>query len=325
MFRRTVERISFVIGGALLGAIGFYEYEKLGPKLPAPLPTLKPPLTSTVKFPWSEWRNTTIDDLFERDAYIVSYNRRLRHPNWVLEHLTKESLKRGEGVDRNKSRFLEDQDIPEKFRARLADYVKSGYDRGHMAPAGDAKFSQEALDQTFLLSNIAPQVGNGFNRDYWAHFEEFCRRLIYNEGFENIYVFTGPAYLPKKENDKWYVKYEVIGSTSVPTHFYKVILADRANKNDLSKRFYALGAFLMPNERISDTTPLKVYEVSLDDLERVTGLTFLNQYIKDSSVPLCDSKASKCIVVANPKHIKEELRSVLPEPLKDKSESSTEN
>ncbi|CAB4374415.1 unnamed protein product [Rhizophagus irregularis] len=322
MFRRTVERISFVIGGALLGAIGLYEYEKLGPKLPAPLPTLKPPLTSIVpEFPWTGWRDTAINDLFERDAYITSYNRRLRHPNWVLEHLTEESLKRGEGVDRSKSRFLEDLDIPEKFRARLADYVKSGYDRGHMAPASDAKFSQVAMDQTFLLTNIAPQVGNGFNRDYWAHFEEFCRRLIYKEGFENVYVFTGPAYLPKKENDKWYVKYEMIGSIAVPTHFYKVILADRADRDDPKKRFYALGAFLMPNERISDTTPLQVYNVTLDSLERTTGLTFLNQDIVDKSVPLCSVEASKCIIVANPKHIKEELRSVLPEPLKDKSET----
>jgi endonuclease G len=149
--------------------------------------------------------------------------------------------------------------------------------------------------------------------------------LIYNEEFENVYVFTGPAYLPKKENNKWYVKYEMIGGIAVPTHFYKVILADRADKDDPSKRFYALGAFLMPNERISDTTPLKVYEVELEDLERTTGLTFLNQDIKENSVPLCGAKASKCIIVANPKHIKEELRSVLPEPLKDKSETSTKN
>jgi hypothetical protein len=59
MFRRTVERITFVIGGALLGAIGLYEYEKLGAKLPAPLPTFKPPLTSIPqKFPWPGWRDT---------------------------------------------------------------------------------------------------------------------------------------------------------------------------------------------------------------------------------------------------------------------------
>ena len=83
----------------------------------------------------------------------------------MFEHLTNESLTRKEGVDRSKSRFQEDENVPEKFRAKLLDYVKSGYDRGHMVPAGDAKFSQEAMDETFLLSNIAPQVGNGFNRD----------------------------------------------------------------------------------------------------------------------------------------------------------------
>ena len=74
-------------------------------------------------------------------------------------------MKRGEGVDRSKSQFREDEDIPKEFRAKVLDYVKSGYDRGHMVPAGDAKSSQEAMDETFLLTNVAPQVGNGFNRD----------------------------------------------------------------------------------------------------------------------------------------------------------------
>jgi endonuclease G, mitochondrial len=83
----------------------------------------------------------------------------------VFEHITKESLARGEGVDRSKSRFQEDEAIPEKFRAKLSDYFNSGYDRGHMVPAADAKTTQEALSETFLLSNVAPQVGNGFNRD----------------------------------------------------------------------------------------------------------------------------------------------------------------
>uniref|UniRef100_A0A1D1XKQ0 Endonuclease n=1 Tax=Anthurium amnicola TaxID=1678845 RepID=A0A1D1XKQ0_9ARAE len=322
MFRRTVERISSVVGGALLGAISFYEYEKLRPNLPIPLPTLKPNLASIPKeLPWTDWRDTAFNDLFVREAYIVSYNRRLRHPNWVLEHITEETLKRGEGVDRSKSRFLEDLDIPEKFRAKLTDYVKSGYDRGHMAPAGDAKFSQEAMDETFLLSNVAPQVGNGFNRDYWAHFEEFCRRLVYNEGFKDVYLFTGPAYLPKKdENDKWYVKYEMIGSIAVPTHYYKVILAAKDDPSKAGGRFYALGAFLVPNERISDTTPLTVFEVSIDSLERTTGLTFLNEKIIKDAIPLCNAEVSKCIIVANPKHVKEELRSALPEPSKIKSD-----
>ena len=61
--------------------------------------------------------------------------------------------------------FLEDPSEPPIFRARLADYRRSGYDRGHMAAAADQKQSQHAMDSTFLLSNMCPQVGDGFNRD----------------------------------------------------------------------------------------------------------------------------------------------------------------
>lgn len=91
----------------------------------------------------------------------------------VAEHLTLASLARpvvpGAGgplppVSREKSRFEEDEDVPKKWRAQLKDYFRSGYDRGHMAPAADAKGSQQAMDETFLLTNIAPQVGDGFNR-----------------------------------------------------------------------------------------------------------------------------------------------------------------
>lgn len=55
-------------------------------------------------------------------------------------------------------------------------------------PAADAKISQQAMDETFYLSNIAPQVGDGFNRHYWAYLEDFCRRLTSN--FEDVYIFT---------------------------------------------------------------------------------------------------------------------------------------
>lgn len=74
--------------------------------------------------------------------------------------------------------FLEDPSEPPIFRARLSDYRGSGYDRGHMAAAADMKHSQQAMDSTFLLSNMCPQVGAGFNRDYWARFEQFAVRLL---------------------------------------------------------------------------------------------------------------------------------------------------
>lgn len=102
---------------------------------------------------------------------------------------------------------MEDERIPEKFRAKMSDYFKSGYDRGHMVAAADAKFSQQAMNETFFLTNVAPQVGEGFNRDYWAHTEDFVRRLT--ERFADVYVFTVPLYLPKQDLDgKWKVSYE---------------------------------------------------------------------------------------------------------------------
>lgn len=83
----------------------------------------------------------------------------------MAEHLTVDSLKPSEGVGRGNSTFKEDSTVPDLYKAKLSDYLRSGYDRGHMAPAADCKHSQNAMDETFYLSNIAPQVGDGFNRD----------------------------------------------------------------------------------------------------------------------------------------------------------------
>nr|CAG8511454.1 6971_t:CDS:2 [Entrophospora candida] len=271
-----------------------------------------------------------IHDAIQRRAYITSYNRQYKHPDWTFEHLTKNSFPgkfQGEPndvkkdlvpVDRTKSRFQEDVIIPEKFRAKLVNYFKSGYDRGHMVPAGDVKTDQTSLDETFLLTNIAPQVGVGFNRDYWAHLEEFCRRLLFVENFTDVYVYTGTAYLPKKDPNtgKFYVKYEVIGNPpniSVPTHFYKVILAIK-NKNqkdivlnidkdskDGDDKIYALATFVLPNENIPSSTPISNFSVPLDALERTTGLTFFENLLTSKQVlHLCE--VIECKLVPNPKY-----------------------
>ena len=95
-----------------------------------------------------------VADILEHTAYISAYDRRLRHPAWTAEHLTAQSLTRPHGLDSNNGRgdrkfsvFKEDERIPDMFRAKLADYFRSGYDRGHMVPAADAKSSQRAMDE----------------------------------------------------------------------------------------------------------------------------------------------------------------------------------
>ncbi len=105
-----------------------------------------------------------IADVGARLGFVSGYDRQRRNPAWVAEQITPESLAHRDG-DRGRSSFHEDSDIPPKFRASLNDYFRSGYDRGHQVPAADCKFSQAAMDETFIMSNVCPQVGEGFNRD----------------------------------------------------------------------------------------------------------------------------------------------------------------
>lgn len=131
------------------------------------------------------------------------------------------------------------------------------------------------MDETFLLTNMCPQVGDGFNRDYWAHFEDFCRRLT--KPYPSIRIITGPLYLPHRTPDgKWVVEYEVIGNppnVAVPTHFFKVILGE--GKVGEPGSSIAVGAFILPNKEISNDTPLTEFEVPVEVVERASGLELL--------------------------------------------------
>lgn len=160
-------------------------------------------------------------------------------------------------------------------RSLNSDYKGSGYDRGHLAAAGNHRSHQIHVDQTFYLTNMAPQVGVGFNRDSWNRLESYVRKLVRKH--KNVYVctgryehsnrlkkrtlkiiFSGPLYLPRKEADgKTYVKYEVIGANAVavPTHFYKIVVCETAD-NQLEMESY-----VMPNQKIDNETPLKAFQV----------------------------------------------------------------
>ncbi|RDA84187.1 hypothetical protein CP532_0271 [Ophiocordyceps camponoti-leonardi (nom. inval.)] len=235
-----------------------------------------------------------VSDLAFRSALVSSYDRRMRNPHWVAEHITPASLAIRD-ADRRSSTFSEDDDVPSKFRALLRDYFRSGYDRGHQVPAADAKWSQYAMDDTFYLTNMCPQVGEGFNRDYWAHFEDFCRRLTIQ--YPSVRIVTGPLYLPRKDpvDNKWYVRYEMIGSppsVAVPTHFYKVIFAEdgKAGGN------VAIGAFVLPNAPISNDKPITDFEVPVEAVERASGLEFATKLPAYRRRRLCADTACALVI-----------------------------
>lgn len=210
------------------------------------------------------------DNLKLSENYVLSYDRRLKHPMFVMEHLTDKQMRVKEG-DRNISFFTEDDEIHEYFRATNDDYMETEYDRGHMSPASDNKVSQRVMDQSFSLANIAPQLP-GLNRGAWVRLERYVQHSAAHS--KNIYIITGPLYLPKLVDGKWKVEYEVIGENriGVPTHFYKVWV-----REDYDKKLY-LEAFLLPNShdvtRDSMLDQFRFDVDKLDEIERAAGFIF---------------------------------------------------
>jgi endonuclease G len=132
------------------------------------------------------------------------------------------------------------------------------------------------MDDTFVLTNVSPQVGAGFNRDYWSRFEKFIQDLATSHS--DVWVVTGPLFLPTpiaSDNSRWNMIYSVLGTPprmmAVPTHFYKVVLAE--NSTD-SRETSVFGAFVLPNSPINPATPLAAFTVPLSALEEAAGVNF---------------------------------------------------
>ncbi|MGB1027108.1 MAG: DNA/RNA non-specific endonuclease, partial [Rhodospirillaceae bacterium] len=131
-----------------------------------------------------------------RSGYVLLNNGNTRVPDWVLEVLTEERLQ-GDAV--RKDNFRNDTGLDANGTAVAAaevaekkDYVGSGYDRGHNAPAADMAWDQGAMDESFFMTNMAPQVGIGFNRYIWKHLEAYVRDLTKERG--PLVAITGPIY-----------------------------------------------------------------------------------------------------------------------------------
>lgn len=141
-------------------------------------------------------------------SHSLAYDRSRKIPLWVAETITREKV-HSTVASRKNSKFGPDPSVPPLYSAANEDYKESGWSRGHMAPAGDYKHSQEAMDDTFYLTNIIPQDGT-CNTGYWNRLEKYCRDLT--KRFDEVSVITGPLFLPgiNQTPDKSFVQYQVI-------------------------------------------------------------------------------------------------------------------
>ncbi|GAG11098.1 unnamed protein product [marine sediment metagenome] len=186
-------------------------------------------------------------------GYVAKYNELHEQAEWVAYQLTD-----NEAVSKSVERtddFRSDPSVATET-ASSRDYRGSGYDRGHLAPARDMRWSAEAMSDSFYYSNMSPQAP-GFNRGKWKSLEFRVRKWA--TANEEVYVITGPVLTDGP--------FETIGENqvAVPKHFYKVILDFK------EPEIKAIG-FILPNEQIS--LPLSDFAVSIDQVEQTTGIDF---------------------------------------------------
>ena len=204
------------------------------------------------------------DTIIDRPGYALGYIEYHEQPAWVIYIMTKTEATTK--VAKRTNKFRSDPEIP-TGSATTGDYRRSGYDRGHLAPAADMAFSGQTMADSFFMSNMSPQKP-AFNRGVWKRLEALVRDFAITE--RKIVVVTGPI-LPKE-------KTVTIGANkvTVPTHYYKVIF-------DLTPPQKMI-AFILPNEG-SDKT-LREFAVSVDAVEKATGLDFFSKLPKEKQKQL---------------------------------------
>ncbi len=189
--------------------------------------------------------------------YSLCYDEDKEVARWVAWRLTASGL-RARHVRRTDD-YRPDTAI-RTGSATPEDYRRSGYDRGHLLPAGDRTFSREAMSETFLMSNIAPQE-HAFNGGVWRELEHDSRQWAKQKG--ELYVVVGPIYGPRPKR---------IGKegVAVPRAFFRVLLDPEAEQ--------AIG-FVIPNARSEE--PLEDYAMPVDSVEALTGLDFFSDLLLD--------------------------------------------
>ena len=199
-------------------------------------------------------------------TYSLEYSYKYKHSYWIAYRFDNTT---GGNVGRNEA-YKPDPELPSQYAAKHNDYTNSGYTRGHLCASSDRQYSKEANQQTFYMSNISPQSGNGFNQSgsAWNTGEDKVQAWGYNisRSTDTVYVVTGGTI--GEGMIKGYIKNEI----AIPKYFFMAVLF-RSGDN-----YKAIG-FYMPHENLKDDPDKKdpkKYLMSIDALEQETGIDFFH-------------------------------------------------
>ena len=194
------------------------------------------------------------DQIIERRGYALGYSEQYEQPLWVSYRLTADEVT-NTAVARAGQRFLLDLAIA-TGSALPSDYTRSGYDRGHLAPAADFRFDRQTMLESFSMANMSPQLP-AFNRGVWKRLEEHVRALAVRRG--SLVVVTGPIFYTN-------TPVRAIGESRVrvPDAFYKAVYAETEPPG--------IVAFVLPHE--GTQAAFCAFVTNVDAVEEMTGLDF---------------------------------------------------
>lgn len=204
---------------------------------------------------------STYGEIVKHRYYTLSYSEDDEQAEWVAYVLTKARLEKA-WVQRP-DQFQADPKVSTES-AKWFEYKGSGYDRGHLAPAADMAFNETAMNESFYMSNVSPQARD-FNKGIWKELEELARDWAKKN--KKLYVVTGPIL-----NDGGKGKIAKTHIT-IPSAYYKILL-------DYTEPELKAIAFIVPNEVSYD--PLFKYAVSIDEIEKKTGIDFFPNLLSTS-------------------------------------------
>lgn len=263
--QRSSKGSSFAVRGflvtVLLMTFLIYGFLKIGPDY----------INSNEDLQEEDYREVVIDpevdylpkgdskDIVYHKYYALSYNENNEQADWVAYRLTKKSLQ-APNVKRAKN-FRPDYNVKTQS-AFHRDYSNSGYTRGHLVPAADMAFNQQAMEECFYMSNMSPQI-RPFNNGIWRELEEAVRDWAYDN--HEIYIVSGPIFYDKQK------KYIGQNRVAVPDAFFKAV-------SDVRSPGQKSIAFIIPH-KVSDNH-LDEYAMSVDELEEELNLDlFPDAYI----------------------------------------------
>jgi endonuclease G len=223
---------------------------------------------SAIGIPKSDFK----DEIITHSAMMIGYAEEFEQARWVIHAITPDIAQTSFGRSND---FREDQKVSTGSAKEedyfLVDTLENGelkydgfgYDRGHLAPSADFRWSEKALSESFLYSNMSPQKAD-FNREIWAHLEDAFREYVITNN-TSLYVVTLPILssdLPKIEKG--------INKVAIPKQYAKIAI-DLENNRGI--------AFLLPNA--SPEALLATFTTSIDEIEKLTQLDFFSNLDDD--------------------------------------------